>query len=78
MTSKFNLNGLSKKKSVTCSVIGGSQELFWPKVEMAQDRFDAFWNYYDTKNEYLAEIEHEGLRDDGTPVNPVLINIEEL
>lgn len=78
MKTDFNLIGLSKKKSVTCAVIGGSQEIFWPEVCMSQDRFDAFWGYYIPKNKYIAKIEHEGLQDDGCPINGKLVEIVEL
>lgn len=79
MTSNFNLIGLSKRKSVTCAVIGGTEEMFWPKVDMSQDRFDAFWDYYATRKsdeKFTAVIEHQGLNDDGTPRNSILIEIK--
>lgn len=79
MTSEFNLAGISRNRSVTCNVIGGTEEIFWPKVEMSQDKFDAFWNYYTTRSgdeKFIAVVEHQGLNGDGTPINGVLIEIK--
>lgn len=79
MTSKFNLIGLSRPKSITCSVIGGSEEIFWPKVEMSQDRFNALWEFYSGRtsgDKFTAIVQHDGLYEDGVPKNPVLKQIE--
>lgn len=75
MISDFDLIGLSREKSVTCAVIGGSENIFWPKVEMSQDRFDAFWKYYIPSEKYIAKIDHDGLTEDGIPKNGRLIEI---
>lgn len=79
MKSAFNMLGLGKPKAVTCAVIGGTQEIFHPKVDMDQETFNSLWNFYSqrTENErFIAIVQHEGLNEDGTPKNSILINIE--
>lgn len=79
MISKFKFCGLSKNKSITCSVIGGSEEIFHPKVEMSKERFDALWKYCEGEwsEEKFALIQHDGLYEDGTPKNALFLHFEE-
>lgn len=81
MKSDFRLIGLSKSKSFTCSNLY-KEDIFWPVVDMGHDRFDAlfklasesegFW-----KDKWIAEIVHDGLYEDGTPINPVAVAVRE-
>lgn len=78
MKSDFKLVGLSRKKSATCEPLN-NENIFWTKVALTQDRFDALWNYCNENwnDKKIAEIEHEGMYDDGTPINGVLVNVRE-
>jgi len=75
MKGKFKLVGLSKSKSVTCET--DKEDIFWPKVEMSQDRFNALWDYCkgNWDEPKFAEIEYDRLDETGEPINPVLLNI---
>ena len=79
MISDFKLVGLSRKKSMTCEPMY-SQETFWPKVDLTQDRFDALWNYFTQCKpmEMIAEIEHDGFYKDGIPINGKVINVRDI
>lgn len=77
--SDFLLIGLGRKKSMTCTPMN-NEEIFWPKVELTQDRFDALWSYFSGGKpmKMIAEIQHEGLYKDGTPKNPIVVNVRDL
>lgn len=81
LKSDFRLIGLSKRKSFTCSTLSHKEDIFWPEVAMAQDRFDALWDWVGKghfwEDKWIAEIEHDGLYDDGTPINPVAVAVRE-
>ena len=80
MKTDFRLVGLSRKKSMTCELMNTDKDCFWPKVGLTQDRFDALWEYF-SKNkpmQMIAEIEHEGLYEDGTPKNGVVVGVRDL
>lgn len=74
----FKLTGLSRPKSMTCHTMDKRESIFWPKVQLSQDRFNALWDYcknnWDEKK--LAQIECDGLYKDGTPINPVVIEVK--
>lgn len=74
--SDFKLTGLSRSKSATCEPLH-FEDSFWPKVGLSQDRFDALWNFCkgDWSNKKIAEIEHDGIDEDGFPINGVLVNV---
>lgn len=77
MTSKFKLSGLSKPKSLTCEPLN-NENIFWVTSTLSQDRFDALWKYWKDNHcadNLLVEIEHDGLREDGTPINPTFKSI---
>lgn len=78
MTSKFKLTGLSKKKSITCEGVHG--DIFWPKVALTQDRFDALWDYFTglEVKQMIAEVEHYGFFMDGTPRDATVVNVENI
>lgn len=79
MKSDFKLVGLGRKKSMTCEPLN-NENVFWPKVSISQDRFDALWNYKKNHwdDEMIAEIEHDGFYEDGTPINPVVVAVREI
>ncbi len=75
MKSDFKLVGLSRNKSMTCEPLN-NENIFWPKVGLTQDRFDALWDY--RQNVMIAEIEHEGIDENGIPINGVVIAVKEV
>ena len=79
MKTDFKLVGLGRKKSMTCEPLN-NEEIFFPKVGLTQDRFDALWNYKENNwgGEMIAEIEHEGLYPDGTPKNGIVVAVREV
>lgn len=76
MKSKFRLKGLNRPKSMTCYPLN-NENIFWPKVDMSQERFDALWKYCKGhwKEDKFVEIEHDGFYEDGTPINPIVKNV---
>lgn len=81
MRTYFPLKTIALPKNVMCKT-QDHRLMFWPRVEMAQDRYRALFDWSQTedfwKSDWLAEIEHEGLNPDGTPINPVMVAIREL
>ena len=83
MISDFLLKGLSLKRSYTCYTMDGKESIFWAKSNWDYEKFrklfdwaknsDNFW-----KSKWIAEIEHDGFYEDGTPVNPMVLNIREV
>lgn len=81
MKSDFKLKGLSKEKSMTCEPLK-NENIFWPKVEMPKDRFNALFDWASHENgfwktSWIAEIEHDGLYDDQTPINPIVVAVRQ-
>lgn len=78
ITQEFRLIGLNRPYSMTC--ITDNEVVFWPKVGITKDRFNALWDYCigNWKDKKYAEIEHDGLREDGTPINGVVISVREI
>lgn len=81
MRSKFKLKGLgmAENRPFTCEPLH-NEEIFWPKSGLAKDRHKALFEYkkktgWDAK--MFAIIEHDGLRPDGTPINGVVVEVEE-
>lgn len=76
MISDFLLSGLSRGYSMTCQ--NAKQDFFWLKVGLTKERFNALWDYFKglDKKEMIAEIEHDGFSEDGTPINGVVINVK--
>lgn len=74
----FKLKGLSRKASFTCEPLE-NENTFWAASGIPQDRFDALFDYCkgNWEDKKLVEIEHEGISEDGTPINPVVISIKE-
>lgn len=77
--SDFKLTGLGRKKSMTCEPLN-NENIFFPKVGLTQDRFDALWNYKKNhwKDKMIAEIEHEGINEEGIPINGTVVAVREL
>jgi hypothetical protein len=77
MKANFKLKGLSKPKSMTCYT--ENEVIFWAKTTLTHERFNALFEYCEGNwaTEKIAVVEHEGLFDDGTPINPVVIEIIE-
>lgn len=75
----FMLIGLSRKKSMTCTPMN-NEEIFWPKVGLTQDRFDALWDYFKGNKpmKMIAEIEHKGFHKDGTPIDGIVVSVRDL
>lgn len=75
----FKLTGISRPFSMTCEPLN-NENIFWPKVAIPKDRFDALWNYCkgEWKDKKIAEIEHEGLCEDGTPINGIVVGVREI
>ncbi len=75
MKTEFKLKGLSKPRSFTCHTDKGN--IFWAKSTMAFDRFDALFDFYkgEWKEEKRVLIEHDGFREDGTPINPLVLEL---
>ena len=80
MKSDFSLIGLSRIKSMTCSNLY-KEDIFWPKVDIPQDRFDALFNWARSTDfwqiKWIAEIEHKGFYEDGTPRHHIVKAIRE-
>jgi len=78
MKTDFKLVGLGREKSMTCEA--PNQELFWPKVGLTQERFDALWDYFkgNSPMQMIAEIEHDGFYPDGFPKNSTVVGVRDI
>lgn len=76
--SDFKLTGLSKPQSFTCEPLN-NENIFWAKNGLGEEKFNELWNYCkgNWTDKKIAEIEHEGLNNDGTPINPIVVGIIE-
>ena len=82
MISEFLLRGLSAPKSFTCQTMDAKQDIFWAKTNMTDERYKALFNWAKNtddfwKSKWIAVIEHDGLYEDGTPKNPIVLSIKE-
>jgi hypothetical protein len=77
--SDFRLLGLGKNNSFTLSLLYTDKEMFWATSEMVEDRFNALFSYCkdNWKDKKIAEVKHDGLNQDGLPINPIVVNIRE-
>jgi hypothetical protein len=77
MKTDFKIIGPTKPASFTCEL--PNETMFRTKSRLSEDRFNALFNYCkgDWSTERLGEVEHEGLREDGTPKNPIVLSIKE-
>lgn len=80
MKQDFILKGLSASKSFTCYTMDGKESIFWVKSNITEDTYDRLFNIAKNSHDFwklnwIAEIKHEGLYDDGTPKNPILVSI---
>lgn len=64
---------------MTC-VVGEDGEIFHPKCNLTQDRFDALWDYFSTNKpmRMVAEIEYDELSQDGTPINANVLSVRDI
>lgn len=79
MKSDFKLTGLSRPQSFTCEPLH-NENIFWAKNGLGLEKFNELWNYCrgHWSDRKIAEIEHDGYYEDGTPVNPVVVGIREV
>jgi hypothetical protein len=79
MTAEFKLVGLSKGRRATLELLHTDRETFWAKVDMAEDRFEAMFNYckHNWKDIKIAEVECDYLTEEGIPYNAVMKNFRE-
>ena len=80
MVTEFQFVGLSKNKRFTLYDNTKKRDVFWSFSNLADDRFNALWNYFVgggkwTGNE-KAIIKHDGLTSQGTPITPVIIEVK--
>jgi hypothetical protein len=81
MKDRFKLVNISmnNNRPFSCEPLD-SEEIFWPKSAIVPERRRALFNYKKTTGweaKMFAIIEHEGLRTDGTPINGVVVEVEE-
>jgi hypothetical protein len=78
MKSDFKLTGLSKQQSFTCEPLN-NENIFWAKNGLGEQKFNELWNYCkgNWSDKKIAEIQHDGLNNDGIPINPVVVGIRE-
>ncbi len=79
MKSIFKLIGLSKPNSFTCEPLNNNN-IFWCKSGLPKETFNNLFKYADGswKDKKIVEIEHDGLYEDGTPINPTVVAINEV
>lgn len=82
MTSQFHLVGLSAPLSGTLELMDTDKHTFWAPFAFTKAKFKELFNW--AKNDdnfwkafWIANVEHDGLNEDGTPKNPKIISIEE-
>lgn len=78
MKTDFKLIGMSRPESFTCEPLD-NQNTFWAKNGLGLEKFNELWGYCkdNWSDNKIAEIEHDGYNEDGTPKDPVLIGIRE-
>lgn len=78
MKSDFKLTGLSKSQSFSCEPLN-TENIFWAKNGLGEEKFNELWDYCkgNWQDKKIAEIEHDGLNNDGIPINPVVVGIRE-
>ena len=79
MKSCFKLIGLSRPQCVTCELVD-SEVTFIAKNGLSEQKFKELWNYCKDNwgDKKVAEIEYDRLSDNGTPINPIVVNISEI
>lgn len=82
MQSDFRLKGLSAPKSATLNLIDTDREIFWAPFIMPDDRYLALFKWAKSDDEFwktawIATVEHDGLYDDKTPIDPKVIDVRE-
>lgn len=80
MKAEFRLVGLNRAFRATLEFIHTDREVFWAKIDMPKDKFDAMYKYCkgnwgDTK---IAEVECDYLTEEGIPINAVVRGFREI
>ncbi len=77
MTKEFKLAGLSKPKSFT--LLTEDEQVFWATSDMTHEKFIELWNYAHEHwaDEKIALVECDSIKEDGTPINPKVLNVYE-
>lgn len=80
--SDFRLIGLSKPNSATLTFLDTDKTTFWASFNISPDRFKALFKWAKEsddfwKTKWIAEIEHDGYYEDGTPKNPICTGVRE-
>jgi len=76
--SEFKLTGLGRSGSFTCEPLT-NENIFWPKSGLSKDRFGALWNYVkggSWTGKEIAVIQHDGVNQEGIPINGVVIEVK--
>lgn len=82
----FPITGMSAPKSFTLHNFN-KEDIFWATTTMTDDRYKAlfnwaksseggFWGKWNAPN-WIAECEHDGLSQDGAPINCVVLAVRE-
>lgn len=82
MRTDFKLVGLSAPQSFTC-MTDKTDERFWAKNGLLHGKYQELckWvrtNDYFWEDKWVAEIEHDGFYNDGTPKNPICVGIRQI
>lgn len=72
MKTDFKLVGITKPRSATLEFLHTDAETFWSVFDMPDERVDALFKFMEGnwKTPMIAEVEHEGFYEDGTPTKP--------
>lgn len=81
MITEFLLKGLSAPRSFTCRTMDSKESIFWVKSNMTFERYQALFKWAKSdddfwKSKWVVEIEHDGFYEDGTPKNPVALEVK--
>lgn len=78
----FKLVRLNKVDSseiinATCEPIESTEGRFYAEVKGSNEAKEAMWNFFkDDKDEKICEVEYEGFKPSGRPLNPVVVSIQ--
>lgn len=80
---EYRLVGLNKSKPhATLNFLHTDKDIFWADIEMPKDRFDALFNWAKNEDNFwkrqnIAVVKHDGVYDDNTPINPIMIEFKQ-
>jgi hypothetical protein len=80
MIVEYKLVGLAKNKRATLELLHTDKEVFWAKIDMSDNRFDAMWKYCSGNWDdfKIAEIECDYVSKDGAPINGIMKGLREI